>query len=99
VIVTAPAAFRYTYDAAPERHHRVAELLTGNPADGADALPDALSALMRDVHAPSGIGELGYDEDDIPALVEGALKQQRLLVIAPREAGPNELAGILRASL
>ena len=27
VIVTAPAAFRFTYDADPERHHRVAELL------------------------------------------------------------------------
>jgi alcohol dehydrogenase class IV len=99
VIVTAPAAFRYTYEAAPDRHHTVAGLLTGGPADGADALPDALSALMRDVGAPTGIEQLGYDEADIPALVEGALKQQRLLVIAPREAGPNELAGILRASL
>jgi hydroxyacid-oxoacid transhydrogenase len=99
VIVTAPAAFRFTYEADPERHHRVAELLSGEPADGPDALPDALTALMRDVGAPDGIGELGYEEDDIPALVEGALKQQRLLVIAPREAGPNELAAILRASL
>ena len=77
----------------------MAELLSGEPADGPDALPDALTALMRDVGAPDGIGELGYEEDDIPALVEGALKQQRLLVIAPREAGPNELAAILRASL
>jgi hydroxyacid-oxoacid transhydrogenase len=99
VIVTAPAAFRFTYEAAPDRHHRVAELVTGEPAEGADALPDALTALMRDVGAPMGIGELGYGEDDIEALVEGALKQQRLLVISPREAGPNELASILRASL
>jgi hydroxyacid-oxoacid transhydrogenase len=99
VIVTAPAAFRFTYEAAPERHHRVAELLARDGADGEDALPDALSTLMRDVGAPTGLRRLGYDEDDIPALVEGALKQQRLLVIAPREAGPNELAAILRASL
>jgi hydroxyacid-oxoacid transhydrogenase len=99
VIVTAPAAFRFTYEAAPDRHHHVAELLTGEPAEGADALPDALTALMRDIGAPMGIGELGYGEDDIEALVEGALKQQRLLVISPREAGPNELAAILRASL
>jgi alcohol dehydrogenase class IV len=99
VIVTAPAAFRFTYEADPERHHRVAALLSGEPADGPDALPDVLSALMRDFGAPTGIGELGYDEDDIAALVEGALKQQRLLVISPREAGPNELAAILRASL
>src|SRR4051794_30304655 len=99
VIVTAPAAFRFTYEADPERHHRVAELLTGEPADGPDALPEALRALMRDVHAPLGIRELGYDEDDIDALVEGALQQERLLAVAPREVGGNDLARILRDSL
>jgi alcohol dehydrogenase class IV len=99
VIVTAPAAFRFTYEADPERHHRAAELLTGEAASGPDALPDVLRALMRDVGAPAGIGELGYDEDDIEALVEGALQQQRLLAVAPREVGANDLARILRESL
>jgi hydroxyacid-oxoacid transhydrogenase len=55
--------------------------------------------LMKDVGAPSGVRELGYDEDEIDDIVEGAMKQQRLLVIAPTEAGPNELAGIVRASM
>jgi alcohol dehydrogenase class IV len=99
VIVTSPAAFRFTYEADPERHHRVAELLTGEPGDGPDALPEAIRALMRDVGAPAGIAELGYEESDIEALVEGALQQQRLLAVAPREVGPNDLAEILRASL
>ena len=54
---------------------------------------------MRDVGAPDGIAALGYGEEDIPALVEGALRQQRLLVIAPRDVGGDDLAGILRASL
>jgi hydroxyacid-oxoacid transhydrogenase len=54
---------------------------------------------MRDIGAPSGIAELGYGEDDVPALVEGALKQQRLLVIAPREADERDLAHILNASM
>jgi alcohol dehydrogenase class IV len=54
---------------------------------------------MRDVGAPSGVAALGYGKDDVPALVEGALKQQRLLAVAPREAGEADLAGILRASL
>src|SRR3954452_11736714 len=31
VIVSAPAAFRFTYEAMPERHHHVAELLAGEP--------------------------------------------------------------------
>jgi alcohol dehydrogenase class IV len=77
----------------------VTELLTGEPGDGPDALPEAIRALMRDVGAPSGIAELGYEEADIEALVEGALQQQRLLAVAPREVGPNDLAEILRASL
>jgi hydroxyacid-oxoacid transhydrogenase len=101
VIVTAPAAFRFTYDADPERHHRAAELLTGELIEdpGPDTLPDVLRALMRDVGAPSGVAELGYGEDDVPALVEGALKQQRLLVVAPKEAGADDLGHIITASM
>jgi alcohol dehydrogenase class IV len=101
VIVTAPAAFRFTYDADPERHHRVAELLHGEPIPdpGPDTLPEVLLALMRDVGAPTSIREFGYGEDDVEALAEGAMKQQRLLVIAPREPSAEDLAGILRASL
>ena len=101
VIVTAPAAFRFTYEAAPERHHQVAGLLAGEPfADaGADTLPDVLRALMRDVDAPRGVAELGYDENDVPALVEGALKQQRLLVVSPRDVTGDDLGHILNASM
>jgi alcohol dehydrogenase class IV len=57
-----------------------------------------LSALMQDVGAPSGVAELGYGEQDLDALVEGALRQQRLLVIAPREPSAEDLAEIIRAS-
>ncbi len=98
VIVTAPAAFAFTYDAAPERHEHVAALL-GAPGSGRDALPGALRALMRDVGAPDRISAFGYGEDDLPALVDGARKQQRLLVIAPREPSGDDLAAIFRASL
>jgi alcohol dehydrogenase class IV len=101
VIVTAPAAFRFTYEAMPERHHHVAELLTGEPIPdaGPDTLPDVLLQLMRDVGAPRGVAELGYTEDDIPALVEGALKQQRLLTGAPREPSSDDLHHIISASM
>jgi alcohol dehydrogenase class IV len=101
VIVTAPAAFRFTYEAAPERHHHVAGLLAGEPIGnaGADTLPDVLRALMRDIDAPRGIAALGYDENDVPALVEGALKQQRLLVVSPRDVSGDDLGHILNASM
>jgi hydroxyacid-oxoacid transhydrogenase len=54
---------------------------------------------MRDVGAPAGLAALGYAGEDVPALVEGALRQQRLLAVAPREPAPDDLAAILRASM
>jgi hydroxyacid-oxoacid transhydrogenase len=100
VIVTAPAAFRFTYEAAPERHHHVAGLLVGGPVEpGPDALPSVLAQLMRDVGAPAGIAELGYGEEDVDDLVAGARRQQRLLAVAPREPSDEDLAAILRASM
>lgn len=101
VIVTAPASFRFTYDAAPQKHIKATELLTGRPvADpGPESLPNALIALMKEVGAPSGIAELGYDEDDIPALVEGAGKQQRLLVVAPKDVHSRDLERIFLQSM
>ena len=100
VIVTSPAAFRFTYEADPDKHRRAAELIAGREFPDADehTLPNVLLELMRDGGAPSGVAELGYGEDDVGDLVEGALKQQRLLKIAPREVGPNELGGIFRDS-
>jgi hydroxyacid-oxoacid transhydrogenase len=101
VVLTAPAAFRFTYPAAPERHRRAAELLAGRPQadEGEHALPELLRALVRDVGAPARLRDVGYGEADVDALVAGALKQERLLVVAPRSAGADDLAAILRASL
>jgi hydroxyacid-oxoacid transhydrogenase len=101
VIVTAPAAFRFTYSADPDKHRRAAEFLAGEPIPEADenSLPNVLTRLMKDIGAPSGLRELGYDENDIDELVNGALKQRRQLGIAPRETYPDKLANIFYESL
>jgi len=102
VALTAPEAFRFTFEAAPERHLRAAELLDpGVSGDGgsADTLPAVLIDLMRDIDVPNGIGAVGYSEADVDDLVEGTLKQQRLLATCPREVAAEDLAGIFRASL
>ena len=101
VIVTAPAAFRFTYDAAPERHAHVASLLADETIDdpGPDTLPDVIRRLMQDVGAPRGVAELGYGEDDIPDLVAGALKQERLLAVAPKPVSERDLRQIITASM
>jgi hydroxyacid-oxoacid transhydrogenase len=104
VILTAPAAFRFTYPTAPERHLRAAELM-GVPTIGLaevarrEALPGALIALMRDTGIPNGLAAVGYTERDIPALVEGTLKQPRLLAGAPRAVGAADLDWILRDAM
>jgi alcohol dehydrogenase class IV len=45
------------------------------------------------------ISELGYGEEDIPEIVEGALVQQRLLVNSPKPIDARALEMILRESL
>lgn len=104
VILTAPAAFRFTYATAPERHLRAAELMgarvTGlGEAERREALPQALVALMRDIGIPNGLTAVGYAEQDVPRLIEGTLRQPRLLVNAPRDVGARELDWIVRDSM
>jgi alcohol dehydrogenase class IV len=99
VVVTAPAAFRFTFQALPERHLEAARLLGGDPSEGVDALPNAIVALCRDLGLPNGIASIGYGPDDIPRLVEGAMMQQRLLVHAPRAVTAADLTGIFSASM
>ncbi|MBV9453836.1 MAG: iron-containing alcohol dehydrogenase, partial [Rubrobacter sp.] len=81
VIVTAPAAFRFTYSAEPGKHCRAAGFLAGEPTPEADenTLPNVLTRLMKYIGAPSSLREPGYDENDIDELVNGALKQRRQL--------------------
>ena len=93
VVMTAPAAFALTFEASPERHQRAAVLLGGSD------LPTVLRDLMRDVGLPNGLAELGYEEGDVDDLVEGALKQQRLLATAPREVVAADLAQVFRGSM
>jgi alcohol dehydrogenase class IV len=104
VALTAPAAFAFTFSAAPERHQRAAELLSRGstddlPDDPAQHLPRVLTGIMREVGIPSGLAEVGYGSGDIDALVEGTMKQQRLLATAPREVTEDDIASILDASI
>ena len=94
VAVTAPAVFRFVEDAVADRCANASRLL-----DGGDDLAASLERLIEDVGAPARLGELGYGEADVTALVRGALDQRRLLVGSPKNAGPAELEGLLRRSL
>ena len=102
VALTAPEAFRFTFDASPERHLRAARLLApgaDEPDNLAEHLPAVITALMRDIEIPSGVGAVGYDESDIDDLVEGAMRQQRLLATSPKAVTEDDVAGIFRRSI
>lgn len=100
VALTAPAAFALTYAGAPDRHDRLAVLLSGGRSEGG---PEALSTLIRDLmtelELPTRLSDIGFDAGDIDILVEGSLKQQRLLATAPLEVGAEELRSVFQTSL
>ena len=54
---------------------------------------------MRDVGIPGGIGAVGFTAGDIDSLVEGTMKQQRLLATAPLEVTEDAVATILDESI
>lgn len=102
VSLTAPEAFRFSFDAAPERHLRVAALLgpdVPEQSDPREQLPAVLTGLMRDIGIPNGIGAVGFSESDVPDLVPGVMKQQRLLSTCPKEPTEGDIAGILTRSV
>ncbi len=102
VSLTAPEAFRFTFDASPDRHVRAARLLEPSaetPSDPTTLLPDVLARLMRDIGIPDGVGAVGFGDGDVEELVDGAMKQQRLLATAPRPVRPEDLDTIFRRSM
>ncbi|MDQ2849739.1 MAG: iron-containing alcohol dehydrogenase [Actinomycetota bacterium] len=102
VALTAPAAFAFTFDASPDRHLRAADLLAPDAPrtdDPGDQLPSVLRSLMQDIGIPNGVGAIGYSSADFDDLVEGTMKQQRLLATAPKEVTEQDLHDIFEASL
>jgi alcohol dehydrogenase class IV len=103
VSLTAPEAFRFTFEAAPERHLHAARLLdptlSAGSGDGPDLLPRVLATLMRDIGIPNGLAEVGYGDADVDDLVAGSLQQQRLLATAPRAVTDADLASVFRGSM
>jgi hydroxyacid-oxoacid transhydrogenase len=100
----APAAFRFTAGAHPERHRRIAEWM-GVKARGSDALSagqalsEAFIAFMQAIGLPNGLKAVGYDRADLPALAEGTLKQRRLIGLSPRPVNQDDLEKMLEESL
>ena len=102
VSLTAPEAFRFSFDSAPDRHMAAAKLLGPNAdtqSNASEQLPHVVTELMRDIDIPNGIGAVGFGESDIPDLVDGTMKQQRLLATCPRTPTEDDIADIFAKSI
>jgi hydroxyacid-oxoacid transhydrogenase len=104
VILNAPAVFRYTASANPERHLEAAQALGVDvsrceAADAGRILSERITWVMQRLKTPNGLREIGYTSSDIPALVEGTLPQHRVTKLSPRPAGTEELAKLFEDSL
>jgi len=104
VILNAPAVYRFTAQACPERHMRAAEVLGAKTAgarmeDAGKILADHIVKLMHDLNLPNGLRALGYHTSDIPALVEGTLPQHRVTKLSPRPADREDLARLFEDAM
>ena len=104
VILNAPAVFRFTASANPERHLLAAEArgvdIAGvQPSDAGPVLADRITWFMERLRVPNGLRAVGYSTSDIPALVEGTLPQHRVTKLSPRPATPDDLAALFEDAL
>ena len=99
VVVSAPAIFRYTAVATPERHMEAAGYLHADsngatPDDAGEVLANRLIELMRATDIPNGLSGVGFGADDVTALAESSVRQGRAIANAPRESNLVDLQNI-----
>ena len=104
VILNAPAVFRFTAPANPQRHLLGAQLMGVDisavaEADAGAVLASAIISLMQQTGVPNGLGAIGFTKADIPKLVEGTLPQHRVTKLSPRPATAADLQTLFEEAL
>ena len=104
VVLNAPAVFRFTASACPQRHLTTAEALgvdisKASIEDAGNILSDCIIEFMQKLNIPNGLSAIGYTTDDIPALVQGTLPQHRVTKLSPRPAGEDELSKLFEDAM
>jgi hydroxyacid-oxoacid transhydrogenase len=99
VILNAPAVFRFTAVAAPERHKWASALLgypleTNNPEEIGEGLAQATIDIMKRVQMPNGLKAVGFTEEDVDELVKGTLPQERVTKLSPRPASEADFRNL-----
>ena len=103
VALNAPAVFRFTAPALPQRHLHAAEVMGAAPGgsmdDAGEILTTQLVDLLKQLDLPNGLSGVGFTTADIPALVQGTLPQHRVTKLSPRPAGAAELQALFEDAM
>ena len=104
VILNAPAVFRFTAPANPERHLYAAGLMgadlsVAKPEQAGELLVSEIIDLMRKSGMPNGLSAVGYERSDIPQLVAGTLPQHRVTKLSPRPFNEDDLTRLFMDSM
>ena len=104
VILNAPAVFRYTARANPERHLTAAEALGADVSrckkeDAGRVLADRIRWFMHRLRVPENLRAVGYSTSDIPSLVQGTMAQERLTKLSPRQVNADTLARLFEDAM
>jgi hydroxyacid-oxoacid transhydrogenase len=96
VTLNAPAVFRFTGQANPERHLFAAKQMGADVSDVAlqdagEQLARVIIDLMRKTGMPNGLSAVGFTPGDVEALAAGTLPQHRVTKLSPRPADSNDL--------
>jgi hydroxyacid-oxoacid transhydrogenase len=104
VILNAPAVFRFTAPACPERHLDAARMLGADIRgagldDAGEVLSTRITGLMKATGIPNGLSAVGYKPQDVDVLVEGSFPQKGLINNAPRETSREQLHSLYTNAL
>jgi alcohol dehydrogenase class IV len=104
VIVNSPAVFELTGPACPERHFLAAEafgndMKDAEKRDAGNILANSIIAMMKATGIPNGLNAVGYTEDDLEELTEGAFPQKRLIDNAPLPIERGQLRDLFKKAL
>jgi hydroxyacid-oxoacid transhydrogenase len=104
VILNAPAVFRFTAPANPQRHLDAARLMgvdvaQADPDEAGELLAGAVIDLMHRTGMPNGLSAVGFGPEDVAPLVAGTLPQHRVTKLSPRPASAEDLKQLFLDSL
>lgn len=104
VMLNAPAVYRFTAPACPDRHLEGALCLGADvrdaaPADAGEVLAKHLIGMMQATRFPGGLEYVGYTAADADALTDGAFPQRRVIGNAPRDVTREDLHAMFVAAM